>query len=125
MSEAASVANADEEELMNMLMCLDCDGTLFTTESLIPPVRVSQKPIPLSRLEALAAAGVQLVLVSPSSACDGLPYPRITHPDRAQALLAAAARYPSDLYVYLSDNVGDDAVSRQAGFSYIHPDNFR
>ncbi len=110
---------------MKILICLDCDGTLFTTESLIPPVRVSQKPVPLSRLDELEAAGVQFVLVSPSSACDGLPYPRILHPDRAQALRDAAARYPSDLYVYLSDNVGDDGVSRQAGFSYIHPDNFR
>jgi hypothetical protein len=114
-----------EEELMKLLICLDCDGTLFTTESLIPPVRVAQRPIPLSRLEALEAAGAQLVIVSPSSACDGLPYPRITHPDRAKALLEAAARYPSDLRIYLSDNVGDDGVSRQAGFSYIHPDNFR
>ena len=81
-----------EEALMKLLICLDCDGTLFTTESLIPPVRVAQRPIPLSRLEALAAAGAQLVIVSPSSACDGLPYPRITHPDRAKALLEAAGR---------------------------------
>ncbi len=110
---------------MKILLCLDCDGTLYTTVSLIPPVRVAQKPIPLSRLEELEAAGVQLVLVSPSSACDDLPYPRITHPDRAQALRQAAERYPSDFYIYLSDNVGDDDVSRQAGFSYIHPDNFR
>ena len=110
---------------MKILICLDCDGTLFTVESLIPPERVSQKPVPLSRLQELESAGAQFVLVSPSSACDGLPYPRITHPDRAQALLQAAKQYPADLYVYLSDNVGDDDVSRQAGFSYIHPDNFR
>jgi hypothetical protein len=31
---------------MKILICLDCDGTLFTTESLIPPVRVAQRPIP-------------------------------------------------------------------------------
>ena len=76
---------------MKILLCLDCDGTLYTTVSLIPPVRVAQKPIPLSRLEELEAAQC----------------------------------YPSDFYIYLSDNVGDDDVSRQAGFSYIHPDNFR
>ncbi len=110
---------------MKILICLDCDGTLYTTVSLIPPVKVAQKPIPLSRLEALEAAGVQFVLVSPSSACDGLPYPRITNPDRSKALIEAAERYPSDYYIYLSDNVGDDEVSKQAGFSYIHPDNFR
>jgi hypothetical protein len=110
---------------MKILICLDCDGTIYTTESLIPPVKVSQKPVPLSRLEALESAGVQLVVVSPSDACDGLPYPRIIFPERVQALREAAKRYPSDLYVYLSDNVGDDEVSRQAGFSYIHPDNFR
>lgn len=110
---------------MKILICLDCDGTLFTTISLIPPVKVAQTPIPLSRLEALEAVGVQFVLVSPSSACDGLPYPRITHPDRSTALREAAERYPSDLYIYLSDNVGDDDVSQKAGFSYIHPDNFR
>jgi hypothetical protein len=110
---------------MKMLLCLDCDGTIYTTESLIPPVRMVQKPIPLSRLEALATSGALLVLVSPSSACNGLPYPRITHPDRATALRQAAARYPADFYVYLSDNVGDDVVAREAGFVYIHPDNFR
>ena len=90
---------------MKILICLDCDGTIFTTESLIPPVKVSQKPVPLSRLEALEAAGAQLVLVSPSDACDGLPYPRILHAERAEALREAAKRYPSDLYIYLSDNV--------------------
>ncbi|WP_089937630.1 hypothetical protein [Candidatus Entotheonella palauensis] len=110
---------------MKILICLDCDGTLFTTESLIPPVKVVQKPVPLSRLQELEAAGVQFVLVSPSSACDGLPYPRITNPDRSKALLEAAERYPSDFYIYLSDNVGDDEVSQKAGFSYIHPDHFR
>ncbi len=110
---------------MKTLLCLDCDGTLYTEVSLIPPVKVDQAPIPLSRLDELEAAGIQLVLVSPSSACDHLPYPRITHPDRAQALRNAAEQYPADFYIYLSDNVGDDDVSRQAGFSYIHPDNFR
>jgi len=110
---------------MKILICLDCDGTLFTTVSLIPPVRVAQTPVPLSRLNELEAAGVQFVLVSPSSACDGLPYPRITNPDRSKALLEAAERYPSNFYIYLSDNVGDDEVSQKAGFSYIHPDNFR
>src|SRR5688500_10491430 len=99
---------------MKILICLDCDGTLFTTVSLIPPAKVAQKPVPLSRLEALEAAGVQFVLVSPSSACDGLPYPRITHPDRSTALREAADRYPSDLYIYLSDNVGDDDVSQRS-----------
>jgi hypothetical protein len=110
---------------MKILICLDCDGTLFTTVSLIPPVKVAQTPVPLSRLHELETAGVQFVLVSPSSACDGLPYPRITHPDRSKALLEAAERYPSDFYIYLSDNVGDHEVSQKAGFSYIHPDNFR
>jgi len=110
---------------MKILICLDCDGTLYTTVSLIPPEKVEQTPIPLSRLEALEAAGAQFVLVSPSSACDGLPYPRITNPDRAKALIEAAERYPADFYIYLSDNVGDDQISQQAGFSYLHPDNFR
>ncbi len=110
---------------MNVLICLDCDGTLYTTVSLIPPVKVAQAPVPLSRLDALEAAGVQFVLVSPSSACDGLPYPRITNPDRSKALLEAAERYPADFYIYLSDNVGDDEVAQKAGFSYIHPDHFR
>ncbi len=86
---------------MKILICLDCDGTLFTTVSLIPPVKVAQAPVPLARLEELEAAGVQFVLVSPSSACDGLPYPRITNPDRSKALLEAAERYPSDFYIYL------------------------
>lgn len=110
---------------MKTLICLDCDGTIYTTVSLIPPEKVEQMPIPLSRLQELEAAGAQLVVVSPSSACDGLPYPRITHPDRGKALMEAATRYPADFYIYLSDNVGDDRVSLQAGFTYVHPDNFR
>lgn len=32
--------------------------------------------------------------VSPCSACDQLPSPRMTHPDRAQALREAAERNP-------------------------------
>ena len=58
---------------MKVLICLDCDGTLFTTESLIPPVRVAQKPVPLSRLDELESAGVQFVIVSPFA--EGVDYP--------------------------------------------------
>ncbi len=98
----------------------------FFLVSLIPPVRVSQQPVPLSRLEGLEAAGAQLVIVSPRSACDSLPCQRIIHLDRTKALLEAAARYASNLDVYRSgDNMGDDEVSRQVGFSCIHPDNVR
>ena len=98
---------------MKILLCLDCDGTLYPEESLIPPVKVAQKPIPLSRLDELEVAGIQLVNVLPSSACDHLPYSRITHPDRVQVLREAAERYPSDFYIYLSDNVADVGPKRE------------
>jgi len=116
---------------MRVLVCFDCDGTIFTTEHFGPGAPVSQRPVPLQRVEALAEAGAQIVIVSPSDACDGLHYPRIlagpgsTVPDRADALREAARRYPADLCLYVSDNHGDDQIARQAGFCYIHPDNFR
>lgn len=116
---------------MRVLICFDCDGTIFTTDRFGPEVPVSQHPIPLERIHALAQAGAHIVVVSPSDACDGLPYPRIlassgkTVPDRVEALREAARRYPADLHLYISDNRGDDKVALQAGFTYLHPDNFR
>ncbi len=94
-------------------------------ESLIPPQQISQSPIPLERLSALDAAGAQVVIVSPSDACESLSYPRIIRSERVEALREAAYQFPADLYIYVSDNLGDDRVAQQAGFSYLHPDHFR
>lgn len=116
---------------MRVLVCFDCDGTIFTTDHFGPGAPVSQRPVPLRRLAALAAAGAQIVIVSPSDACEKLPYPRIlaasgdTVPDRVDALREAVRRYPADLCLYVSDNQGDDRVAREAGFCYVHPDDFR
>ncbi len=116
---------------MRVLVCFDCDGTIFTTDRFGPDVPISQRPIPLQRVAALEEAGAQIVIVSPSDACEKLPYPRIlaapgdTIPDRLDALREAVRRYPADLCLYVSDNNGDDGIAREAGFCYVHPDNFR
>ena len=111
----------EDRGLVKILLCFDCDGTLYTTETLGPDPRVSQSPIPLERLEALTEAGVQIVMVSPSDACEHLPYPRIIPPERVDALRESAKQYPADLLIYVSDNYGDNKVAEQAGFSYILP----
>lgn len=116
---------------MRVLICFDCDGTIYTTDRFGPDAPVAQRPIPLERIHALARAGAQVVVVSPSDACEGLPYPRVlaspgrTVPDRVEALKEAAERYPADLRLYISDNRGDEQVALRAGFAYIHPDDFR
>ena len=109
---------------MKVLLCFDCDGTLFGKQNPGPLSKSSKGLVFPERLTALADAGAQVVIVSPSDACDELPYPRLIHPIRAEALREAARRYPADLRLYVSDNPGDERVAEKAGFCYIHPSHF-
>jgi hypothetical protein len=101
---------------MTVLIALDCDGTLDTSDG----------PILVSRLHELNIPHyIQVVLVSASPFCAQLPFPRfVSENTRLENLLAAAIRYPSILNIYVSDNPGDDINAKMAGFVYCHPKDF-
>jgi hypothetical protein len=108
---------------MTILIALDCDET----------ISISNGPIPLERLyEINIPPYIQVVLVSESTFCSPLPFPKFLNDNRLRPrsvtrlenLLAAALRYPSLLNIYVSDNAGDDEIAKKAGFTYCHPKNF-
>lgn len=108
---------------MTVLIAFDCDLTL----------EASDGPVLLSPLYDINIPPyIQVVIVSESSYCSQLPFPRIVnsnrlrprHITRLENLLAAALRYPSLLNIYVSDNAGDDEIAKNAGFVYCHPKDF-
>jgi hypothetical protein len=101
---------------MTVLIALDCDGTLDSSDG----------PISVSRLyEMNIPPYIQLAIVSASPFCARLPFPRfVSENTRLENLLAAAIRYPSLLNIYVSDNPGDDITAKNAGFVYVHPNDF-
>jgi len=102
-----------------ILIAFDCDGTI--------DIANPEGPIPVSRLYELNSHPyIQVAIVSASPFCARLPFPRfVSENTRLENLLAAAIAYPSILNLYVSDNTGDDIISEYAGFTYIHPKNFR
>lgn len=97
---------------LRVLVAFDVDGTLET----------SQGPVKLTTLAKLLEAGADIAIVSPSNAYPlGLAYLRCL-PDgggsRSANLLEAKRRFPSDLYLYVSDN-GDIGEAQVAGFIYV------
>ncbi len=101
---------------MTILIALDCDGTLDSSDGPIDVKRLHEINIP---------PYIQIVVVSASPFCARLPFPRfVSENTRLENLLAAAIRYPSTLNIYISDNPGDDENARMAGYVYIHPKNF-
>lgn len=108
---------------MTVLIAFDCDLT----------IDVSKGPIQLSKLNEINIPPyIQIVVVSESSYCSSLPFPRFVNENRfrprsvtrLENLLSAALRYPSLVNIYVSDNIGDDQIAKNAGFSYIHPKDF-
>lgn len=100
-----------------ILLALDVDGTLDVSGG---PVSVAA----LSRMQLMDACW-DIVIVSPSVAGAGLPFPRVLGGgDRLRALYEAASRFTHSARFYLSDNEGDDHLAREAGFVYVHPDDF-
>lgn len=108
---------------MTILIAFDCDET----------ISVSNGPVPVERLyEINIPPYIQVVIVSESHFCSQLPFPRFVNDNilrprkvtRLENLLAAALRYPSLLNIYVSDNVGDDMIAKNAGFIYCHPKDF-
>ena len=101
---------------INILLCFDCDGTLDCSGG---PVRVG-------RLIELQINNVHVVIVSPSPACASLFFPHVIGgASRKECLLKAKGMIPAALYIYVSDNPGDDTVAAEAGFAFIHPKDFR
>jgi hypothetical protein len=109
---------------MTVLIALDCDETLSVSNGSIPVSRLNEINIP---------PYIQVVIVSESSFCSQLPFPRFVnnnrlrprHITRLENLLEATLRYPSLLNIYVSDNFGDDDIAKKAGFAYINPKDFR
>jgi hypothetical protein len=109
------------------LLAFDVDGTLDT----------SSGPVKVERLLHLHEIwGWRIVIVSPSSAypkrsepIDGNDslFPRfVAGPNRTDNLMAARAAYATEgIYLYVSDNGGDDVTALAAGYTYIHPKDFR
>ena len=106
-----------------ILIAFDCDETLSVSNGSIDTLRLGEINIP---------PYIQIVIVSESTFCSQLPFPRFVNDNRLRPrsvtrlenLLAAALRYPSLLYMYVSDNAGDDEIAKNAGFVYCHPKNF-
>lgn len=108
---------------MTVLIAFDCDETLSISNGSIPVSSLKEINIP---------PYIQVVIVSESTFCSQLPFPRFVNDNRLRPryitrlenLLAAALRYPSLLNIYVSDNIGDDAIAKDAGYTYIHPKDF-
>ncbi len=74
----------------------------------------------------LVSIGVKVYMVSGAGGCAALPLTRIVESTRLESLQKVKSLHPEEkLFVYVSDNSGDDAVAYQAGYSYIHPKDFR
>lgn len=108
---------------MTVLIAFDCDETVSISNGPIDILRLSEIDIP---------PYIQVVIVSESTFCSQLPFPKFLNDNRfrprsvtrLENLLAAAIRYPSLLNIYVSDNAGDDEIAKNAGFVYVHPKHF-
>ncbi len=94
------------------LLCFDVDGTLESGDG----------PIPVSVLNDLENMGHTVVIVSPSPLRPrDAGFPEFLSVDRKKNLLDAREAYPNERPVYISDNDGDDALSAEVNFEYVHP----
>jgi hypothetical protein len=84
----------------------------------------SNGPIPVERLTILQSQFpyVAVVIVSPSEKRPPGFFTEISG-DRQRNLLRVRQMYPADVYLYISDNK-DQAIAKQAGFSYIEAADF-
>ncbi len=95
-----------------VVVAFDVDGTL---ENSLGPVSIER----LTQLQS-GYPYVAVAIVSPSAKRPpGFPSFLVNGGgDRLANLLAVKQAFPSDLYVYVSDN-GDMEVAKKAGFSYV------
>ncbi len=103
---------------MKLVIALDCDGTMDS----------SNGPVSVKRMTELAASQeVKAYMVSGSASCANTPFDRrAILADRTESLKKVRELEASaNLFIYVSDNAGDDARAAQTGFVYVHPKDFR
>ena len=100
-----------------MIICFDVDETLDC----------SRGPVPVARLNELVAQGYTVIIVSPSHNRPKGFIEILSQMHRRKTSLDEVKRqYPQEsIFFYVSDNDGDDEICREAGFTYVHPDDFR
>jgi hypothetical protein len=95
--------------------CFDVDGTLES----------SSGPVSLSDLDALMDMDHVVLIVSPSSAVPERYAKCLTEGTRADNLKEARKMFDGGTeYIYVSDNPGDEEVAREAGFTFLHPNDW-
>ena len=101
------------------LAALDCDGTLIYSNGPLDPLTLKKKEyftvlVSLSK-KCLDEEGFDDII--PSTADDAIPSNL-----RKKSLTKVKEKYTdAEKYVYMNDNLGDDAISREVGFRHIHP----
>ena len=100
-----------------MIVCFDVDGTLDCGGG----------PVPVARLNELVAQGHAMIIVSTSlNRPQGFVEVLSRMYKRKDSLEEVKKRYPQGgLFLYVSDNPGDDEVCRATGFTYVRPEDFR
>ena len=106
------------------IVALDCDGTLVygSPNGPVDPIALKKK-------------GYLTVLVSSSKYCidkegfdDVIPSrgdDAIPSRERKRSLIKVKQKYPNaEEYIYISDNLGDEIISKEVGFRYVHPKKF-
>lgn len=93
------------------LLCFDVDGTLD----------IADGPIPVAALHTLAEEHM-VIIVSPSPLRPKeAGFPEFLSVDRKKNLLDAREAHFHEHQGYISDNDGDDHLSAEVGFEYVHP----
>lgn len=100
-----------------MIICFDVDATLVSGGG----------PIPVERLRELVSEGYTVIIVSASAARPSGFIEVLSSVEKRRGSLEEVKRmYPQQkLFLYVSDNLGDDALCRELGYCYIHPVNFK
>ncbi len=98
-----------------MLIAFDVDGTLET----------SGGPVKIERLNELIDDGAKIAIVSPSPSKPS-GFIEINSGDRFKDLQHCKKDYPDEeIYLYVSDNLGDDWLAMKAGFTFVKPKDFK
>jgi len=106
------------------LIALDCDGTLIygSPSGPVDPVVLKDR----GYFTVLVSASTNCIGkygfddVIPSTGIDSVP-----SRERKTSLMEVKKRYPeAEEYIYISDNPGDDVISKEVGYRYIHPKEF-
>jgi hypothetical protein len=105
------------------LAALDCDGTLIYSNGPLDPLTLKKKGY-FTILVSLSRKCIDKKVfddIIPSTADDAIP-----SIERKKSLIKVKEKYPeAKEYIYISDNLGDDIISKEVGFRHIHPKNLQ